>query len=332
MVAAVRRFNRTVTQRVGALNDRFLARDRPLAAARLLWEIGPDGCEVRALRTRLDLDSGHASRLLRSLESDGLVTVEADAADGRVRTAYLTDAGRAERALLDERSDDLARSLLAPLSRRQQDRLVAAMQDVERLLTAASVTIQSVDPAHPDARAGIRAYVAELDRRFPEGFDPRTGVSAEPHELRPPAGELLVAYLHSEPVGCGAVKHHRARAGRRSSGSGSPTPYAGSGWAGACSASSKARPGPPGPGVVRLDTHRSLTEAAALYRSAGYREIAAYNDNPYAHHWFEKNYRDARRRVAEFGDRQVFPTRARRAYKGHQGKSESSNASARQGL
>jgi ribosomal protein S18 acetylase RimI-like enzyme len=40
---------------------------------------------------------------------------------------------------------------------------------------------------------------------------------------------------------------------------------------------------------VRLDTHRSLTEAVTLYRSAGYREIAAYNDNPYAHHWFAKN-------------------------------------------
>src|SRR5918995_5225129 len=154
MVAAVRRFNRTVTQRVGALNDRFLAMDRPLAAARLLWEIGPDGCEVRDLRTRLELDSGHASRLLRSLESDGLVTVEADATDGRVRTAYLTEAGRAERALLDERSDELARSLLTPLSRRQQDRLVAAMQEVERLVTAASVTIETVDPGPPHAPRG----------------------------------------------------------------------------------------------------------------------------------------------------------------------------------
>ena len=83
-----------------------------------------------------------------------------------MRTAYLTEAGRTERALLDQRSDELARSLLTPLSRQQQDRLVAAMQDVERLVTAASVTIRPVDPAHADARAGIRAYVAELDRRF----------------------------------------------------------------------------------------------------------------------------------------------------------------------
>src|SRR6202158_1708112 len=68
MVAHVRRFNRLVTQRVGALDDRFLARDRPLGAARVLWEVGPDGCEVRALRMRLDLDSGYLSLLLRSLE------------------------------------------------------------------------------------------------------------------------------------------------------------------------------------------------------------------------------------------------------------------------
>ena len=208
-VAAVRRFNRTVTQQVGALNDRFLARDRPLAAARLLWEVGPDGAEVRMLRTRLDLDSAHLSRLLRTLESDGLVTVRAGAADARIRTAYLTQAGLAERALLDERSDDLVLSLLTPLSRTQQDRLVAAMRDVERLLSAASLTVRAVDPRHADARAAIRAYVAELDRRFPEGFDPSAGVSAEPHQLRPPTGEFLVAYRRSEPVGCGAVLHHR---------------------------------------------------------------------------------------------------------------------------
>ena len=66
MIEQVRRFNRTVTQRIGALDDAFLARDRPLGQARLLWEIGPDGSDVRYLRARLDLDSGYLSRLLRS--------------------------------------------------------------------------------------------------------------------------------------------------------------------------------------------------------------------------------------------------------------------------
>src|ERR687887_2013410 len=115
MVEQVRRFNRTVTERVGALNDHFLGRERPLSEARLLWEIGPDGCEVRLLRARLGLDSGYLSRLLRSLEAAGLVELSASAADRRIRVARLTAAGRRERATLDGRSDRLAQSLLAPL-------------------------------------------------------------------------------------------------------------------------------------------------------------------------------------------------------------------------
>jgi hypothetical protein len=67
MIDQVRRFNRTVTQSVGALDDTFLSRDRPLGQARLLWEIVSGGSDGRGLRSRLDLDSGYLSRLLRSL-------------------------------------------------------------------------------------------------------------------------------------------------------------------------------------------------------------------------------------------------------------------------
>jgi DNA-binding MarR family transcriptional regulator len=153
MIEQVRRFNRAVTQRVGALNDCFLARDRPLAAARLLWEIGPEGSEVRSLRSRLELDSGHASRLLRSLEADGLVRVSPSANDARVRTAQLTPAGLRERAVLDLRSDDLAKSSLTPLTPKQRGRLVAAMGHFDSLLTAALVAIRPTDPTQPDAKA-----------------------------------------------------------------------------------------------------------------------------------------------------------------------------------
>jgi DNA-binding MarR family transcriptional regulator len=157
MVADVRRFNRAVTAQVGALDDRFLGRSRPLGEARLLWEIGPEGCALRALRARLGLDSGYVSRLLRSLEAAGLVTVVPDGADRRARVVRLTPAGLAERATLDRRSDDLAWSLLASLTGRQQDELVAAMRKVERLLTAGSVEIRPVDPTHPDARRCLAA-------------------------------------------------------------------------------------------------------------------------------------------------------------------------------
>src|SRR4051794_40899367 len=94
MVAPVRRFHRAVTARAGALDDHFLGRDRPLGEARLLWEIGDDGCEVRVLRTRLALDSGYVSRLLRSLEAAGLVLVRPSSRDRRLRVAELTPAGR----------------------------------------------------------------------------------------------------------------------------------------------------------------------------------------------------------------------------------------------
>ena len=104
LVAQVRRFNRTITQRAGALNDHFLARDRPLAASRLLWEIGTEGGEVVTLRSRLGVDSGQMSRMLRALEADELVTVTPSALDGRIRVARLTAKGLSKRALLDQRS------------------------------------------------------------------------------------------------------------------------------------------------------------------------------------------------------------------------------------
>src|SRR5437764_8470187 len=108
IVDHVRRFNRVVTERVGVLNDHFLGLERPLGEARLLWEIGLDGCAVRLLRARLGLDSGYLSRLLRSLEAAGLVKVAVDPGDRRIRVAGLTALGRRERAALDKHSDELA--------------------------------------------------------------------------------------------------------------------------------------------------------------------------------------------------------------------------------
>src|ERR1700722_17126984 len=178
MIEQVRRFNRIVTQRIGVLVDAFLARDRPLGQARLLWEIGPDGSDIRALRARLDLDSGYLSRLLRSLEHDGLAVVEVSDGDGRVRPGRLTTPGIAERAKLDRRSDAAAAALLDPLTVAQQQRLVGAMAEVERLLVSSAVRIATCDPGHRDARYCLRSYVGELARRFDGGFDPALSISA----------------------------------------------------------------------------------------------------------------------------------------------------------
>ena len=95
-VALIRRFNRTVTERIGALEESFLGRDRPLGASRLLWEIGKDGAGLHELPDRLGLDSGYASRLVRRLENEGLIVVEVYPADRRRRQLRWTAAGFAE--------------------------------------------------------------------------------------------------------------------------------------------------------------------------------------------------------------------------------------------
>ena len=290
----VRSFNRAVTQRAGALDEGYLARGRPLGACRVLWEVAEEdgGSDVRSLRVRLGLDSGYLSRLLRSLEAEGLVAVEAaDAGDRRVRTVRLTDAGRAERRVLDERSDDLAWSLLAPLGAAERARLVEAMGVVERLLTSGLVELSVEDPSSAAARFCLRAYFAELDRRFDAGFDPAQSISADVTELTEPAGLLLVARLRDEPVGCGALKlrgeEERGAAADVKRLWGAPSARGlgvGRRLLGELERQARRR----GVRVVRLETNRALREAIALYRSAGYAEVEAFNDEPYAHHWFAK--------------------------------------------
>lgn len=286
MVEQVRRFNRVVTERVGALDDRFLGRPMPLGEARLLWEIG-DGCEVRLLRSRLGLDSGYLSRLLRSLEAAGLTEVSPSTSDARIRIARLTRAGRRERAALDRRSDKLAESLLAPLTPEQRDRLVRAMREVERLLVAAGVQISPIDPEHPDAQYCLAEYVAELNRRSTRGFDPSVGATALPHEIRPPAGQFFVAYLQDEPIGCGGVKHHadapaeikRMWIAPRARGLGLGRRLLGT--LEACARDGGAR-------VAHIETSGVLTEAVSLYGSTDWVEVPPFNDEPFADHWFEK--------------------------------------------
>jgi DNA-binding MarR family transcriptional regulator/predicted N-acetyltransferase YhbS len=286
-IADVRRFNRTVTQRIGALSDTYMARDRPLGQARVLWEIGPDGCDIRSLRSRLDLDSGYLSRLLRALENDGLVAVEQSGGDGRVRTARLTPSGLAERDLLDRRSDELAASILEPLSEQQQARLITAMGEVERLLIASAIQVGIADPRDPDARFCLQSYFDELAARFEGGFDHARSISAGADELTPPAGVLLVATLHSQPVGCGGLKFHPGEPTELKRMWVSPD-VRGLGVGRRLLTELEKHAAANGSAVLRLETNRNLTEAIALYRSTGYREVPAFNAEPYAHHWFEK--------------------------------------------
>lgn len=286
-IGQVRSFNRTVAERIGALEDRFLGRGRPMGESRTLWEIGPEGAEIRELRARLALDSGYTSRVLRSLERQGLVSVGASPVDRRVRRVELTPKGRAEREQLDRLSDEVASGILEPLGDGHRDRLVAAMRDVERLLRATMVRIAVEDPTSQDARWCIAQYFSELNTRFEGGFNPALSISADAAELTPPAGALILARLEGRPVGCGAIKFREGAPAELKRMWVAPDAR-GVGLGKRLLAELERLGRGRGATALRLETNAGLREAVALYRSSGFDEVPAFNDEPYAQYWFEK--------------------------------------------
>jgi DNA-binding MarR family transcriptional regulator/N-acetylglutamate synthase-like GNAT family acetyltransferase len=287
-VSQVRRFHGMVTQRAGALDDHFLGRDRPLGESRVLYEIGQAGADVRDLRARLGLDSGYLSRLLQSLAGKGLVELRAGAEDERVRQARLTPAGLAEVEEMNRRADGVAQEILEPLSDAQRERLVGAMTEVHRLLKAAGARIERVDPASAAARWCVAQYFAELGERFEEGFEPGKSLPAEDDEMRPPHGVFLVAGVDGEAVAGGAVKTISPGLGSVKRMWVSQT-VRGLGFGRRMLLALENEARTLGLTTLRLETNRSLTEAIQLYRSSGYVEVAPFNTDPYADHWFEKH-------------------------------------------
>jgi DNA-binding MarR family transcriptional regulator/GNAT superfamily N-acetyltransferase len=286
-IAQVRRFNRLVTQRVGALEDSYLRRGRPLGEARLIFETGAGGDELRRLRDRLGLDSGYLSRLLRSLEAQGLVTVASESVDRRRRRARLTPKGRAELIAYDRLSDELAVSMLAPLDADERKRLLAAMAEIERLIRAGTITLRVVLPNNAAARRCLAAYFRELAARFESGFNPADGDLAPEEEMTPPKGFFVLAQIDGRTVGCGGLRRLDERVGEIKRMWTAPKAR-GHGVARRVLHKLEALAHEAGIETLRLDTNRVLVEAQVMYRRKGYREIARYNDNPYAHHWFEK--------------------------------------------
>ena len=163
----------------------------------------------------------------------------------------------------------------------------AATEAVRRRLRLAAITIDVTDPGSRPARWCLAEYAEEISRRFPGGFDPTALVP--PADVAGPGGAFLIARELDRPVGCGAVRtlaagvgeirHLWVHASVRRLGLGRRL-------LGALEAQAAVR----NLGVIRLDTHEVLTEAISMYLASGYREIPAYNDNPYAHHWLEKEF------------------------------------------
>ncbi len=274
LTSRVRDFNRFYTQRIGVLSDRYMGQ-RPLGEARLLFEIGTTA-DVSAVRTSLGLDSGYLSRMLRSLESQGLVELRPHPNDARARIATLTSAGHAARSELDLRSEEAAAGLVEPLSPAQRERLATAMEEVQRLLRLAAITTTPVAAGSDAGRSCLYAYADDLSVRFPEGYDVRE--LAPPEQLTPPRGVLLVAFDGTDAVGCvglrtlepgvGEVRHMWVHDRMRRSGLG-----------GRLLREIEAQALTLGLPTVRLNTHKALPEAVAMYHAAGYAETDAYSDD-----------------------------------------------------
>ena len=157
----------------------------------------------------------------------------------------------------------------------------------ELMLTAASVEVAAIDSSHLHAQYCLREYFRELDRRFDTGFDPALSIPADEEQLRPPAGLILVAMLRGDPIGCGALRFHGAEPAELKR-MWVAESARGLGIGRRLLSELEARAVQNGAPAVRLETNGTLAEAISLYRSAGYFEVAAFNEEPYAHHWFEK--------------------------------------------
>lgn len=161
-VAAVRRFSRFYTRRLGVLQDSFLQTSFSLAEARVLYELAhrhkPTATEIA---DALNLDRGYLSRILRAFMERDLVFKTSSRDDGRQNLLSLTTRGRMSFAAIDKRSQDDVAAMLAKLPRPEQDRVVTAMGAIERLIEGA-----------PDARGSDTrpAYVLRPPRTGEMGW------------------------------------------------------------------------------------------------------------------------------------------------------------------
>jgi len=157
---------------------------------------------------------------------------------------------------------------------------------VERLRPS-GVELVRIDPASAEARQCLAQYFAELDARFRGGFEAVRDKPPDPGEFTEPSGCLFLARLDGSLTGCGALRTLAPGIGEIKRMWVSPTARGrGVGRSILERLESEARQR--GMHTLRLDTNEVLTVALRLYRAAGYRETERFNDNPYAHHWFEK--------------------------------------------
>ncbi len=134
-VNAIRRFNRFYTRKIGVLQEGFLGSAFSLTQGRVLYEIAHwQKPTATAVGAELGLDAGYLSRILRGFKKDRVIGAERSDADGRETLLSLTARGRKAVATLDQRSNEDVTARLRGVSEADQQRLVAAMNEIESVL------------------------------------------------------------------------------------------------------------------------------------------------------------------------------------------------------
>lgn len=284
-ISRFRSFSRSVAVEIGALEDSFLNRGRPLGPARVLNAIGIGYENVSDLRRFLDLDTGLLSRFLRGLETEGLIKTEPNPVDRRSRVTKLTSKGEEEFEVYETLSNERAARAIA--KHKNAHRLLEAMDIVTIALSRESTTFEEVDYTSEIATKCLTAFAAELSQRLNTTFDLKKSGDPELSQMQHPHGTFVVARLGDMPLGCVGIK-----------GSGGTlaevkrmwiTPAArglGLGRRLMTTAEDAARA--LAIKTLRLDTNRILFEAVSLYQNMGWNEIDRFNNDPYPDIFFEK--------------------------------------------
>jgi GNAT superfamily N-acetyltransferase len=152
---------------------------------------------------------------------------------------------------------------------------------------ASEVQIAEVAPDDRNAEQCLSRYFAEISDRFEGGFDPARSLAPTLDGFAPPDGSFLLMRLHGRPVGCGGFKRDSEGAAYIKRMWIAPDAR-GLGLGRRLLEALEQRARELGYRKLRLETEKSLAEAQGLYRSSGYREVPRFNDELYAHHWFEK--------------------------------------------
>ena len=137
------------------------------------------------------------------------------------------------------------------------------------------------------ARSAMKAYFAELDERFVDGFDVDGAFDDDAGIFDPPAGSFVIVLDGERVVGCGGVQRHDDHTGEIKR-MWVDASMRGRGLGRRLLTRLEGETRTLGYSSVVLDTNAVLAQAISMYESAGYVAIERYNDNPYAHHWFRK--------------------------------------------